>query len=96
MRKRYRVLILAAIAAALVVPVGFALSLESGPVGTRTPHVVIATPVNVSSARVVAPVTHRAATPAPRTAPIPLSDGAVLFIAGSMLFGVAAAVRRAA
>lgn len=29
MRKRYRVLILATLAAALVVPVGFALSLES-------------------------------------------------------------------
>jgi hypothetical protein len=29
MRKRYRVLILAALVAALVVPVGFALSLES-------------------------------------------------------------------
>ena len=29
MRKRYRVLVLAALAAALVVPVGFALSLEA-------------------------------------------------------------------
>ena len=35
MRKRYRVLILAALVAALVVPVGFALSLET-PVPTRS------------------------------------------------------------
>lgn len=39
MRKRYRVLILAALVAALVVPVGFALSLES-PVPTRSSDVV--------------------------------------------------------
>jgi hypothetical protein len=35
MRKRYRVLVLAALAAALVVPVGFALSLEA-PLRART------------------------------------------------------------
>jgi hypothetical protein len=35
MRKRYRVLILAALVAALVVPVGFALSLESPSPRTR-------------------------------------------------------------
>lgn len=36
MRKRYRVLILAALVAALIVPVGFALSLES-PMPARSP-----------------------------------------------------------
>ena len=35
MRKRYRVLMLAALVAALGVPVGFALSLEGAPVTTQ-------------------------------------------------------------
>jgi hypothetical protein len=41
MRKRYRVLVLAALAAALVVPVGFALSLEA-PLRARAGSDVVA------------------------------------------------------
>ena len=44
MRKRYRVLILAALVAALVVPVGFALSLES-PMPTQTSGVLSASAI---------------------------------------------------
>ena len=44
MRKRYRVLILAALVAALVVPVGFALSLES-PMPAQTSSVLSASAI---------------------------------------------------
>jgi hypothetical protein len=50
MRKRYRVLILAALVAALVVPVGFALSLETPKPRTRT-----STPV-VNAAALLQPI----------------------------------------
>jgi hypothetical protein len=42
MRKRYRVLILAALVAALIVPVGFALSLESPAPSARVSSTVLA------------------------------------------------------
>jgi hypothetical protein len=45
MRKRYRVLLLAFIAAACVVPVGYALSLESESDLVSAPPVVVAAPV---------------------------------------------------
>lgn len=73
MRKRYRVLVLAALVAALVVPVGFALSLES-PV-PRTP---------MSSTAVDASVLL-----------YPVPDAAKLLLVGTMLFGLAAFVRKA-
>lgn len=87
MRKRYRVLLLAAIVAAVVVPVGFALSLETQPAAGHPPMIVA-----TASA---------AATPAlvrtePAFADVPVPDGAKLFAVGTMLFGLAAAVRRAA
>jgi hypothetical protein len=44
MRKRYRVLVLAALAAALVVPVGFALSLEA-PVPVHAADAIVGTGV---------------------------------------------------
>ncbi len=85
MRKRYRVLLLAIIVAAVVVPVGFALSLESAPGAAVVP---------------VAPAS-TAATPVlvrikPALADVSVPDGAKLFAVGTMLFGLAAAVRRAA
>jgi hypothetical protein len=73
MRKRYRVLILAALVAALVVPVGFALSLES-PVA-RTP--MSSTAVDASALL------------------YPVPDAAKLLLVGTMLFGLAAFVRKA-
>ena len=73
MRKRYRVLVLAALVAALVVPVGFALSLESPAPRAR-----------VSTTSIGAPML---------TYPVP--DSAKLFLVGTVLFGLAAFVRKA-
>src|SRR5947199_137145 len=42
MRKRYRVMLLAALVAALVVPVGFALSVDSTPVATEVVYSTVA------------------------------------------------------
>src|SRR5262245_25385159 len=96
MRKRYRVLILSTIAAALAVPLGFALSLES----TTAPTVVVAPPssdggiVAASSAK-----PHLALVQAPsrgaHTANMPsVPDGAKLLFVGSALFGLAGVMRR--
>ena len=41
MRKRYRVLVLAALVAALCVPVGYALSIDSTPKAQRTRYAVV-------------------------------------------------------
>lgn len=73
MRKRYRVLVLAALVAALVVPVGFALSLES-PVPRTS---MSSTAVGVSALL------------------YPVPDAAKLLLVGTLLFGLAAFVRKA-
>lgn len=78
MRKRYRVLLLAALVAALVVPFGFALSVDSTPVAT-----------------VVHTGLLPGAVPAPAL-PWPLPDAAKLLGVGTLLFGLAALVRKAA
>jgi ABC-type sugar transport system permease subunit len=75
MRKRYRVLFLAALVAALVVPVGFALSLDSTPVTSTFMRSAVASPAVLPSWS--------------------MSDGAKLFFVGTVLFGLAAAVRKA-
>ena len=93
MRKRYRVLLLAAIVAAFIVPVGFALSLESG---AATPHVRYGATVTAPAANTVisAPVVHY--LPAPGSSSNqPVPEGAKLFVVGTVLFGLAAVVRRA-
>jgi hypothetical protein len=74
MRKRYRVLFLAALVAALVVPVGFALSLDSAPVATEFVYSAVASPSILPSWS--------------------MPDAAKLFVVGTVLFGLAAAVRR--
>jgi hypothetical protein len=89
MRKRVRILFLAAIVAAVVVPVGFALSLESG---ARA----------VSAGRGVAPVAQVVRTGSPIFATtsaavmaIPeVPEGAKLLAIGTALFGLAAVMRR--
>jgi hypothetical protein len=92
MRKRFRVLILAAIIAAVVVPVGFALSREAD-ASAATPHMqgapVVAT--NITAAPVA--TTPGDAAPVALLPSVP--DGAKLFFVGTALFGIAAAVRRA-
>jgi hypothetical protein len=104
MRKRYRVLLLAAIVAAFIVPVGFALSLESG----HVPRAAVATTagattnimsnaVATTAAVVAAPVVisgRTAADPAPAMMH-PATDAAKLLLVGTVLFGLAAAVRKA-
>jgi hypothetical protein len=77
---------MAALVAALVVPVGFALSLDSRTVAdTATRNPVLA------ASTVAAPLAaDRAAWPS-----FSLPDGAKLLLVGAGLFGLAAAVRRA-
>jgi hypothetical protein len=75
MRKRYRVLLFAALVAALVVPVGFALSLDATPVATQFVHSGVSMPAALPSWS--------------------MPDAAKLFCVGTVLFGLAAAVRRA-
>jgi hypothetical protein len=75
MRKRYRVLLFAALVAALVVPVGFALSLDSTSVATGFVHSRVSMPAALPSWS--------------------MPDGAKLFFVGTVLFGLAAAVRKA-
>ena len=88
MRKRYRVLVLAAIGAAVIVPVGFALSLESSAFST-------AAHANASAA-LASPVlagTNQAVDPAVRPS---IPDGAKLLLVGTTLFGLAAFLRKSA
>ena len=77
MRKRYRVLLLAALVAAFVVPVGFALSLDTTPVATQLIH-------TATGAR---------RGPAPAL-PWTMPDAAKLLGVGTLLFGLAAAVKK--
>jgi hypothetical protein len=80
MRKRYRVLLLAALVAAFVVPVGFALSLDSAPVATQ-----------IVLAGVVAPKVLPSWSFVPSWS---MPDSAKLLFVGTVLFGLAAAVRK--
>jgi hypothetical protein len=94
MRKRFRVLLIAAIAAAVVVPVGFALSLEPGPVGVRSaPSPMAAIAVNAPMAFDAGrqAVIFRSTPPVGPRFP----DSAGLLVLGTVLIGVAVAVRRA-
>src|SRR5437868_15482113 len=76
MRKRYRVLLLAALTA-LVVQVGFALSLDSTPVATQ----LVVTGMFPGAV-------------APPSLPFTMPDSAKLFGVGTLLFGLAAMVRK--
>jgi hypothetical protein len=92
MRKRYRVLLLAAIVAALIVPVGFALSLESdaGKIASHPPAVnATAKPTSVSTLVLM----RTSNSPYGSIRPT-LPEGARLFFVGTALFGLAAVMRR--
>jgi hypothetical protein len=99
-RKCYRVLLLAAMVAALAVPVGFALSLDSAPI--QTAHVRHLSTTTVASSAAVA-VTSSVILAAPGTQPVAgraphlpiMPDAAKLLLVGSVLFGLAAFVRKA-
>jgi hypothetical protein len=83
-RKRFRVLLFAAIVAAFVVPVGFALSLESE-TATRSHRAagMTSTPVWLGTTETMGALLH------------PLPDAVKLILVGTTLFGIAAAVRKA-
>jgi len=91
-RKRYRVLVLASLVAAFIVPVGFALSLETGP-GWRSNALPETFAAPGIAATVVMP--RSGATDIVRSFSHPVPDAAKLFIIGSVLIGLAAAVRKA-
>jgi len=102
MRKRYRVLFFAALVAALVVPVGYALSVESTPSAVApharyavVPTAAVATALPTAAASAVsAPIVVR--TGASSAVPFfEVPDAAKLFAIGTVLFGLAAAVRKA-
>jgi hypothetical protein len=92
MRKRYRVLFLAALAAALIVPVGYALSIESTTkTASQTYAVVMPAAANVVAARAMIQRTGEAQPASPLG---PVGDAAKLLCIGTVLFGLAAAVRK--
>ena len=91
MRKRYRVSLLAALGAAFVAPVGFA-SIESVPSVKQAVQSVVTS----NSARVVtAPVVWHLRDAASASFPQPGFDAAGLLMGGSVLFGLAAVIRKA-
>ena len=94
MRKRYRIVILAALAAALAVPLGFALSLESTPART----VVVASPkadIGIVAASSAKPHLALVQTPSRDHSNMPaVPDGAKLLFVGSALFGLAGVMRK--
>src|SRR6185436_3179728 len=98
MRKRYRVLLLATIVAAVIVPVGFALSLE--PAKPR-PVLPIAQPVVVhdASPAKIAPILldvsqHTSVLRPMLPVQTEVPDTTNLFLLGTILIGLAIAVRR--
>ena len=93
MRKRYRVLILAALVAALCVPVGYALSIDSTPKAQRTRYALaIPAAATVVAAPMMIP---RVGDATPNSLMSPLADSAKLLCIGTVLFGLAAVVRKA-
>jgi hypothetical protein len=101
MRKRYRVLFFAALVAALVVPVGYALSVETPPpaathgYGAVIPATVAAVAPATAAAAVAAPIAIRTGASASTSPFYQVPDAAKLFGIGTVLFGLAAAVRKA-
>src|SRR5262245_34794395 len=95
MRKRYRVLLFAAVVAAFVVRVGFALSLENKPVATTIHSLYLPSSV-VASTAVASTVLVSSATAAAAPLSLPdVPDAAKLLLVGTILFVLAAAVRKA-
>jgi hypothetical protein len=93
MRKRFRILVLAALLAAIGVPVGFALSRETDSVPVA-PHIQGAAIVASTIATTAVVVGSDNTVSVPFMPSLP--DGAKLFFVGTVLFGLAAAMRRAA
>jgi hypothetical protein len=92
-RKRFRVLILSAIVAGVVVPVGFALSVPSDSIAPRTREDRSVAATTSVALTVPALVSTTDTVPGPFLDDVP--DAAKLFLIGSLLVGVATAVRKA-
>jgi hypothetical protein len=90
MRKRFRVLLLAAIVAAAAVPFGFALSVQSGQGTPRSRPNVLATASVANTAGALVRTGDSSSVSFLRLIP----DSAALFFVGAVLIGVAAAVRK--
>jgi len=82
----------AALVAALAVPVGYAVSLESAPFTTRT-HVSALGPVAAAAA--LAPIALPGRDRSSDHSDRPVPDAAKLLGVGTILFGLAAALRKA-
>jgi hypothetical protein len=92
MRKRYRVLVFAALVAALIVPVGYALSVDSSlRNANQRRYEATATASTVVAASVVMRRTDDGGSPFGLS---PWLDAAKLIGIGTVLFGLAAAVRK--
>ncbi|HEY2904854.1 MAG TPA: hypothetical protein VGJ29_03080 [Vicinamibacterales bacterium] len=89
-RKRFRILLLAAIVAALAVPVGFALSLDPAPPAHSVQYIA----TSIAPTALPALVGTAAAIPSVASVHTAL-DAMKLLLVGTVLFGLAAAVRRA-
>jgi len=88
-KRRIRVLLFIALVAAVIVPVGFALSLESGDRAVSAVHgVVPVAQIRPMNSPIVATTT-AAVTSLPE-----MPEGAKLLVIGTGLFGLAAAMRR--
>jgi hypothetical protein len=98
MRKRYRVLILAAIVAAFIVPVGFALSIEStsvpGSAVAHLPAAAVASSAMAASVAIAAPSNHLVTRSTGTGESFRVPDSVKLLVIGTSLFGVAAAFRK--
>jgi hypothetical protein len=98
MRKRYRVLVFAVLVAALVAPVGLALSLGSSPSIGQTPSIAqtphpLAAPF--AAGVVTAPLILQVRDAASASVPQQGFDAAGLLMVGTVLFGLAAVIRKA-
>ena len=90
-RKRYRILVLAALVAAVVVPLGFALSLDSRSDVVAAPR---AGSVGIVAASAKTYALTLPPTVQPSTSFPQMPDGLKLLFVGSALFGLASAIRR--
>jgi hypothetical protein len=96
MRKRFRVLLLAALVAAVVVPVGFALSLDTPRDRSNAGPAPMPMKNDLLSMTIAAPVALTTVV-APKRMPVlpEMPDRAKLFVVGTLLVAGASAVKRA-
>ena len=95
MRKRYRVLMLAVLVAAIAVPLGFALSLDPPPTTVVAPSHSDISDISIMAASRARPHVALVQTSSKSEPALPaVPDGAKLLFVGSALFGLAGVMRR--